>query len=64
MVAAISPADINYEETLSTLRHASILYYFHHTSILVTVFFPGEPRLANFPLGFFHYVVYERTFGE
>jgi len=25
MVAAISPADINYEETLSTLRHGAFI---------------------------------------
>jgi len=25
MVAAISPADINYEETLSTLRHEAVV---------------------------------------
>ena len=27
MVAAISPADINYEETLSTLRHEALISY-------------------------------------
>ena len=27
MVAAISPADINYEETLSTLRHDAAMIY-------------------------------------
>jgi len=27
MVAAISPADINYEETLSTLRHEAIVFH-------------------------------------
>lgn len=28
MIAAVSPADINYDETLSTLRYVSLLYIF------------------------------------
>lgn len=37
MIAAISPADINFEETLSTLRYFSVLFYLW--SSLKTCFF-------------------------
>ena len=30
MVAAVSPADINYEETLSTLRYTMYMYMYIH----------------------------------
>lgn len=39
MVAALSPADINYDETLSTLRYALHHYAtFHHDTCVLSLF--------------------------
>ncbi len=59
MVAAISPADINYDETLSTLRYADRYLYIHPSPLdayLVTeVFFPSCPPLLSCPTGEFEF---------
>ncbi len=36
MVAALSPADINYDETLSTLRYSASVSY-HHSHMFLSV---------------------------
>lgn len=38
MIAAISPADINYEETLSTLRSYSLTFQFNDLSFFKLIY--------------------------
>lgn len=48
MVAALSPADINYDETLSTLRYTALHYAaLHHNPHLLSLFV-GDVGFTSF----------------